>query len=75
MIQKVEMYQAVCDGCGGIHFSTLSHRSIFESPDSAMRSARLYGWRKINGKFYCSNCVEYDEETDSYKPKERSEQL
>ena len=24
---------------------------------------------KINGKLYCYDCVEYDEETDEYKPK------
>ena len=39
----------------------------------AKRSAWLYGWKEIDGHLYCPGCVEYDEETDSYKPKEKKQ--
>ena len=28
-------------------------------------------WEEIDGKLYCPDCVEYDKETDSYKPKKK----
>lgn len=66
MIQKVEMYQAVCDGCGK------RIRPQDENPnDVLLLVTALHGWKKIDGKLYCPNCVEWDEETDSYKPKEK----
>lgn len=71
MIQKVEMYQAVCDGCGKTFCNPLVHCDAFGAPGFAKRSARNYGWRNIDGKLYCPDCVEYEEETDSYKPKEK----
>ena len=30
---------------------------------------------KIGGKLYCPGCVEHDEETDSYKPKEKNNEM
>ena len=27
----------------------------------------------INGKLYCPDCIEYDEETNDYKPKMKEE--
>ena len=63
MIQKVEMYRAVCDGCGRIVESRISEKYIL----SIVKD--FGGWREIDGKLYCPDCVEYDEETDSYKPK------
>ena len=66
MIQKVEMYQAVCDRCGrkfGNEFTD----------DMARYMAKMCDWQEIDGKLYCPNCVEWDEETDSYKPKEKED--
>lgn len=62
MIREVTMYQAVCDGCG---------RGFgLELTDGMARyMAKMRDWQEINGKLYCPDCVEYDEETDSYKPK------
>lgn len=62
MIQKVEMYQAVCDGCGKKHSSEFTD-------EMACYMGKMCGWEEIDGKFYCPGCVKYDEETDSYKPK------
>ena len=30
-------------------------------------------WEEIDGKLYCPDCVEYDEETKSYKPKKKKQ--
>ena len=29
----------------------------------------FWAWVEIDGKLYCPDCYEYDEETDEYKPK------
>ena len=73
MMQKVEMYQAVCDRCGR-PCSEISGIVAWENPESARIAAWESGWMSINHDLYCPDCVEYDEETENYKPKERNEQ-
>lgn len=70
MIQKVEMYQAVCDGCGKSHVNEYLGYVAWADEWSAKNDAKESGWQEIEGKLYCPDCVEYEEETDSYKPKE-----
>ena len=65
MIQKVEMYQAVCDGCGYKIPKPMNFKFKIK------RIAFSQGWQEIGGRLYCPDCVEWDEETDSYKPKKR----
>ena len=70
MIREVEMYQAVCDGCGGVHISGIDGESKFLSKESAYVSATVIGnWKGIDGKIYCPDCYEHDKETNEYKPK------
>ena len=71
MIQEVTMYQAVCDGCGK-EFVEERGRRTWANRVSAYLAAWMSGWMSINHKLYCPDCVEYDEETDSYKPKKNS---
>ena len=76
MIKEITMYQAVCDRCGlklrhphwGLVFLPTPSYDMFES--------RLLneGWKEIDGKLYCPDCVVWDRENKCYKPKERSEQ-
>ena len=68
MIQKIEMYQAVCDGCGRPCVST-GGIIAWADAESAKYVALESDWKELDGKLYCPGCVEYDEETDSYKPK------
>ena len=64
MIQEVTMYEAVCDGCGKCD------EAVLKDPyEVKLIAIRWREWQEINGKLYCPDCVEYDEETDSYKPK------
>ena len=75
MIQKVEMYQAVCDGCGREledkkGFFTLNAKT---EKEAIYLATLAFDWLIIDGKLYCPDCVEYDEETDSYKPKKKKQ--
>lgn len=64
MIRKAEMYQAVCDGGCGRKFA------MYKTKESAFIAAVHIGcWEEIDGHLYCPDCVEWDEETKSYKPK------
>ena len=71
MIQKVEMYQAVCDGCGRIHYDNILKASKFKDKSEALGSAIYDEWCEIDGKLYCPDCVEWDKGTDSFKPKKK----
>ena len=73
MIQKVTMYQAVCDGCGKSHVDELNGYVAWSDMWSAKNTAMDTGWQEIDGKLYCPDCMVYDEETDSYKPKKEIE--
>lgn len=63
MIREVTMYQVVCDGCGKC-------RLPCKTKEKAMNIASIWkDWKEIDGKLYCPDCYEHDEETDEYKPK------
>ena len=67
MIQKVEMYQAVCDRCG-------KKSGRYKSLSRIMWVMEYFNtWNEIDGKIYCRNCVEWDQKTKSYKPKGKEE--
>ena len=65
MIQKVEMYQAVCDGCGK------HEEQMFEKKSKALHVSLRQDWMLMDGKLYCPDCVEWDRGTKSYKPKKK----
>lgn len=70
MIQKVELYQAVCDGCGRKFEGTYAYATKV----SAILAAWSLGhWENIDGKIYCPDCVEWTPETKSYKPKKKKQ--
>ena len=69
MIRKVKMYQAVYDGCGKSHINETMGYCAWADGCSAVEDAVDSGWTEIDGKLYCPDCYEYDEETDEYKPK------
>ena len=64
MICEVTMYQAVCDGCG-------RKTGKYNSMKKLNAKGGCWLWVEIDGKLYCPDCVEYDEQTHEYKPKRR----
>ena len=72
MIREFSCYDIVCDRCG----EALSDVSAdcHTDTDSAEMAALQSGWKEIDGKHYCPDCYEVDEETDEYLPKEGDEE-
>ena len=60
------MYQAVCDRCGK---PCIELGMAWATRLSAQIAALESEWLIVNHRLYCPDCVEYDEETDSYKTK------
>jgi len=73
MIRKVTMYQAVCDGCGINHINENMGYCAWVDGCGAVEDACEAGWTEIDGKLYCPDCYEYDEETDDFKPKKKED--
>lgn len=66
MIREVKMYQAVCDRCERI-CASIGGIIAWTDTESAKYVALESGWKEINGKLYCPDCYEYDEETNKSK--------
>ena len=59
MIRKVEMYRAVCDGCGKEGWA-------FSTPGLSVRHAKSrLQWEEVGGKLYCPECVVRELESDN----------
>lgn len=71
MIRKVDMYQCVCDRCGKTHVNENLGYVAWADETYAADDAYENGWTNIDGKDYCPDCYQYDEETDEYIPKQR----
>lgn len=68
-IKPVTMYQVVCDSCGksaddGEFFA-------FSDPGGALTDAGWADWKQIEGKDYCPDCYEWDDEADEPRVRER----
>lgn len=73
MIEKVEMYQAVCDGCGKYYYDDFNGFVAWSDEVAAQNAATENEWMEINGKLYCPDCYEYDGELDDYVVKKNRE--
>lgn len=71
MMKEVTMYTVVCDRCGTSADEGTDY-SAWTCQDGARMTAEANGYMVIDDKDYCSDCVELDEETDEWKPKEKS---
>lgn len=72
---KEEMVGCQCDGCGDNYLSYEGY-SMFVDEQILFENVGEDGWQKINGKWYCPECVnnlfDYDEETEVYTLKEKN---
>lgn len=71
MIIPVEMYQCVCDGCGKAYVDDFNGFVAWSDKITAQAAATENDWHEIDGRHYCPDCVEYDEELDDWVPKKR----
>ena len=65
MIITEVFYGIKCDRCGEI-FEDGEH-SFWSDESSAIENACESDWKEVNGKYYCTNCCEVNEETDEIK--------
>ena len=69
MIESVTMYKVNCDGCGE---SAEEGSDYFAWADAsqAVDQAINGDWLETDdGKHYCPNCIEWDDEADEMRPK------
>lgn len=70
MIKQVTMYSMVCDRCGKTLFYD-DYVSAWPDECSVNGVAQDCEWKNIDGKDYCPDCYEYDEEIDDYVPQKK----
>ena len=73
MIKKVEMYQAVCDGCGKTFRFSRKDEGVFPSREEAKEVIEYFEWIVDGDKCYCPDCVVWDNKTKSFKPKKKKQ--
>ncbi len=69
MIRRVDMYQCVCDRCGKACINEDEGFVAWADGTQAREQAYDMDWQRIDGKDYCPDCVEYEEETGEIIPK------
>lgn len=67
MLIQLTPLLAKCDCCGNYYDSidTEDHLSVQEAIEEMVAD----GWADIDGKLYCPDCYEYNEDTDEYEVK------
>lgn len=61
MIKEITIYTVICDGCGkDVHDGT--EYSGFNDTDFVLQEASDSNWHVEEGKQYCPDCFEYDDE-------------
>lgn len=73
MIKEVTMYTVVCDGCGK---DVNADNDISCWNDTGYLNDIAYdaGWERLEGKHYCPECFEYDNDDDTIILKHKGEQ-
>ena len=71
MVKEVIYYDIICDRCGKSFID--ESETCYPDKDSAEMFAEQSEWVEINGKDYCPDGYELDEETDEYVPKKGGE--
>lgn len=60
-IEKVELYVCTCDNCG-CNYEECDLYMVYPDETEADDACRNNGdWVKDNGKYYCSDCYELDD--------------
>ena len=60
MLKEVKMFTIVCDGCGE-DVNADTDYSCWNDENYVEDIREEAGWEKVDGKHYCTDCFEYDE--------------
>lgn len=67
MIDIKPLTTYVCDCCGERFMNDSGNVGYIDQ--DIWSDAEDYGWHEIDGKHYCPNCCEFDEDNDDWVPK------
>ena len=67
MIQRVDMYRAVCDHCGKSFIDEDVNKTAWDTREQAFGVAFDVGWKQIDGNLYCPDCVELKKQEQDKK--------
>lgn len=62
MIKEVKSYSLICDNCDKTYIDTCKDYCIWLDEYTATEYAMSDGWIENEGKHYCPNCYEVDED-------------
>ena len=60
MVKEVKMFTIVCDGCGE-DVNADTDYSCCNDENYVEDIREEAGWEKVDGKHYCTDCFEYDD--------------
>lgn len=61
MIKEVKSYAMFCDNCNELYSEPCSDYTMWVDENGARESSAEEGWLEHNGKHYCTNCYELDD--------------
>ena len=61
MIKEVKSYSLICDNCNEIYIENCNDYSIWLDESTAIEDAMNEDWIENEGKHYCPNCYELDD--------------
>ena len=64
MIRPVTLYEGICDGCGKRLEYAGGAITAWGDKLDVLKLMQDSDWSEINGKHYCPDCYEYDENID-----------
>ncbi len=67
MVNKSEEYQIRCACCNKV--LVIGRHIYFDNEKEAYMAAEVEDWNQIDGQFYCPDCIELNEKTGMYEPK------
>lgn len=73
MLQPVDAYRVICDGCGTDCFQD-DEFAFWEGAEVAVEMAENADWKVCDDKHYCTNCLVWDDDADEFVPKVSGQQ-
>ena len=62
MIKEVTTFSLICDNCNRLFMSSFEEFTLWVTESDAVEASIDDDWTKCNGKHYCPNCYELDDD-------------